>query len=331
MLARLARELPEGPFLFEPKWDGFRGIAYRTGDAVELFSRHGRPLARYFPELVAALRATQDATFIVDGEIIVARDGTADFAALMARLHPAESRVARLSQETPAAFMAFDLLADSHGPLMDASFVDRRRRLESWWPAASPPLYLTPITGDRALAQAWLAEPPGPGIDGVIAKSPAAPYQPGKRTMIKVKREHTADCVVAGFRLYGTEPLIGSLLLGLYDGDELRHVGVVTSFRRPARRALFEELIAARIPLAAHPWRDGFAVEGGPMGRLRGAAGRWIPSMGLDWVPLPPERVVEVAYDQVDGVRFRHPARFRRWRPDRDPRSCTVAQLVEHA
>jgi ATP-dependent DNA ligase len=248
----------------------------------------------------------------------------------MARLHPAASRVERLSVETPAVLIAFDALGIGAHDLRSSPFAVRRARLEPL--LAQPPqrLALSPVTADADRAGEWLAAS-GTEIDGVVAKRCSGVYQPGKRALVKVKLERTADCVVAGFRLFADEPSVGSLLLGLYEGETLRHVGVVASFARARRVELFAELAPLAIPLACHPWRRGFALEGGPMGRLRGAAGRWTPDMPLDWVPLPSELVAEVAYTQLDGIRFRHPAQFRRWRSDRDPRSCTVDQLREAA
>jgi ATP-dependent DNA ligase len=334
MLATLTRELPVGTGLvYEPKWDGFRCLARRDGDDVELRSRSGRPLARYFPEIVEALRALPERAFVVDGELVARRNGRADFAALMGRLHPAASRVARLSHETPATYIVFDLLGLGDRDMLGAPFGERRAGLERLVGGAPPPIQLSNVTTDAGVAQRWLDAPVRDGVDGVMVKRLDAPYEPGRRRLLKVRHERTADCVLAGFRLYADEPAVGSLLLGLYDHRDgtLQHVGVVTSFTMARRRELLRDLAPGAIDLAAHPWRDGYALEGGPMGRLRGAAGRWTPSMGLDWVPLPPDRVIEVAYEQLDGHRFRHPARFRRWRPDRDPRSCTLDQLEEAA
>jgi ATP-dependent DNA ligase len=325
MLARLARELPPGR-LYEPKWDGFRCLAFRDGDAVDLRSRNDRPLARYFPELVEALRALRDRQLVLDGELMVVRDGAADFDALLARLHPAASRVERLAAATPAVLVAFDLLAVGDDDLRGRPFRDRRRLLERALAAAPARVRLTPLTADVEEAARWLDL--GGGVDGVVAKDPAGPYLAGERALVKVKRERTADCVVAGFRLF-EDRTPSSLLLGLHAADGvLRHVGVAASFAR-ARRAELLAVLAPRVrPLAGHPWERGFLVEGSAMGRMKGAAARWVPEMGLDWVPVEPELVCEVAYDHVDVDRFRHPARFRRWRPDRDARSCTLAQLA---
>ena len=329
MLAKLARTLPEGDgWCFEPKWDGFRCLAFVDGDAVDLRSRHDRPFARYFPEIATALGQLQR-RIVLDGELIVVTDRGFDFDALMRRLHPAASRAASLAHETPACFVAFDVLAVDDGDVTGEPFTRRRSRLDTEMGRATSPLRLTPITSSPDEAAAWLTRYQGGGIDGVVAKRADMTYQSGVRAMVKVKPERTADCVVAGFRLFAEQPVVGSLLLGLYDGEgHLGHVGVATSFTRARRAALIHELREYAAPLAGHPWEHGFALEGGSMGRLKGAAGRWTPDMTMDWVPLHPVLVAEVAYDQVDGRRFRHPARFRRWRPDRDPTSCRYDQLA---
>jgi ATP-dependent DNA ligase len=329
MLARLARELPEGAFVYEPKWDGFRCIAFRDGADVDLRSRHDRPLARYFPEIVQALRHLRGDDAVVDGEVIAMTAAGFDFTALMSRLHPSASRVEALRRDAPAAYVAFDLLALDGDDLRERPFAERRERLAALLRDEPPPLHLTPATTDRTIAAGWLERFSGGGIDGVVAKPRDGHYEPGARAMIKVKPERTADCVVAGIRVFADPPGVASLLLGLYDDQEvLRHVGVASSFRTAQRRELLEELWPLRVPLEDHPWSRGFLLEGGHLGRLPGAAGRWDPAeMPLDWVPLEPERVCEVAYEQVDAGRFRHPARFRRWRPDRDPRSCHLDQL----
>jgi ATP-dependent DNA ligase len=330
MLARLARELPTGPDLvYEPKWDGFRCLAFCDADAIDLRSRNDRPLSRYFPEVVQALRSLR-ATAVLDGELLAYESGRVDFAALMARLHPSSSRVEQLSRQSPACFVAFDVLAVAEADLRTQPFAERRAVLEALLGTVDTGVMLSPISDDSRRANDWL-HAGGPEIDGVIAKRRAQPYEPGRRSMIKVKLERTADCVVAGFRLFAATPSVGSLLLGCYDGDELRHVGVAGSFTAARRVELLHELAPLAEPLVRHPWRHGFALEGGPMGRLRGAAGRWTPDMPLDWVPLRIERVVEVAYTQLDGIRFRHPAQFRRWRPDREPRSCNIDQLIERS
>ena len=334
MLARLVRELPRDDDLrYEPKWDGFRAIAVREHDQVELWSRHARPLGRYFPELVEAISSFRLDRLIVDGEILVrGRGGAFDFAALLSRLHPAASRVARLRNETPATFVAFDVVRIGDDDLHERPFDERRRALETLLDATPDAIVLTPITDDAELAESWLEGYAGGGIDGVVAKRAGLRYLPGERAMLKVKREHTAECVVAGYRWLETRPAIGSLLLGLFDDEgRLRHVGVVGSFTETARRAFLDELSPLAVPLEQHPWAEGFLIEPSPLGRLKGAAGRWTPDMAHDWVPIRLERVAEVAYDRFDGDRFRHPARFRRWRPDRDPRSCTFDQLeVDH-
>ena len=328
MLARLARDLPAGSFLYEPKWDGFRSLAFRCGEEIDLRSRHDRPLARYFPELHAALRSLPAERFVLDGEIIVSTSAGFDFPALLARLHPAASRVERLRRETPAVLIAFDLLAVGDEDLRCRPFEERRRRLAELLAAARPPIHVTPLTEERAVAAQWLERFQGGGIDGVVAKHRELAYEPGRRSMLKVKKERTADCVVAGFRWLGDRPLPSSLLLGLYDAaGELRHVGVVQSFTESRRARLLDELAPRVVELGGHPWERGFAIAGSPVGRLPGSASRWAPTMEHDWVPLAPELVCEVAYDQLDGRRFRHPARFRRWRPDRDARSCTLDQL----
>jgi ATP-dependent DNA ligase len=328
MLARLTRELPSGgDHVFEPKWDGFRCLAFRDGDDVDLRSRHDRPFSRYFPELVEALRAIATEAFVMDGEIVLVRANAFDFEALMSRLHPAASRVRRLASDTPATYVAFDLLAEGDDDLRERPFAERRERLERLLRSAPARIVLTPATTDAAEARGWL-ERRGGGIDGVVAKDRELTYRADRRAMLKVKTLHTIDCVVAGYRPYVDTPSVSSLLLGLYDDDgALHHVGVVQAFPDRERVALVEELAPLRIPLERHPWANGFLIGRSPMGRLKGSAARWTPEMEHDWEALRPERVVEVSFDQVDGVRFRHPARFVRWRPDRDPRSCTLDQL----
>ena len=320
MLGKLARALPRGDLLYEPKWDGFRCLAARDGDDVDLRSRHGNALSRYFPELVDGMRAAPAGRFVLDGEIVA--PGAA-FADLMARLHPAASRVDRLRRETPTVFVSFDLLVVEGESLLERPFAERRERLGRLLGDAPPPLVVTPATEDAAVAAAWLDR-----FEGVVAKPLEGAYEPGKRALLKVKRVRTADCVVAGFRWRVDRPLPSSLLLGLYDdAGALRHVGVASSFGAREAERLLEEVRPRVVPLEGHPWEHGFLLDGGPAGRLRGAAGRWAPGMTMDWTPLEPALVAEVSYDQVDVDRFRHPARFRRWRPDRDPRSCTFAQL----
>jgi ATP-dependent DNA ligase len=330
MLAVLHRELPVGTFSYEPKWDGFRCLAFVAGDGIDLRSRHDRPLARYFPELVrgfeALLEARGSRPLVLDGEIVLAA-GQPDFAALMSRLHPAASRVRELSDSCPARYVAFDLLADGDEDLRDSPFRVRRERLARALEGVSGPIGLTPSTRDPGSASVWL-DAAASGIDGVVAKPDDVPYLEGRRALVKVKRLRTADCVVAGVRLTPTGD-VGTLLLGLYDASgELRHVGVVTQLPRDDRAALVEELRPLAIALEAHPWRLGFTIGRSALGRLPGSAARWTPDMEHDWVPLRPEVVAEVGFDQVDGDRFRHPARLLRWRPDRDARSCTIDQIT---
>ena len=321
MLARLARELPRDGYVYEPKWDGFRCLVFRDGDDVDLRSRNQRPLGRYFPELVSALRELPVERFVLDGEIVAA-----DFKSLLRRLHPAASRVDRLSVETPASFVAFDLLLSGADDVRARPFLERRRLLEQLFARAKPPLALTEVTDDERRASVWLDA--RNGIDGVVAKHRDLRYEPGARAMVKVKRERTADCVVAGFRWLADRPLPSSLLLGLYDDvGALHHIGIASSFAHARRRRLLEEIGPHVVELEAHPWEHGFLLGGGPTGKLPGAAGRWEPGMTQEWVPLAPLLVCEVAFDQVDGHRLRHPARFRRWRPDRDAGTCSLAQL----
>jgi ATP-dependent DNA ligase len=318
MLAKLAYELPEAEHAFEPKLDGFRCLAFRDGDDVELQSRHGNPLARYFPEVVAAVRAVPARSFVVDGELL---PENGDFTALMQRLHPAASRVELLARETPASLVAFDLLADGDRPLLDTPLADRRDLLVRV--LGDGPVPPGAIAGDGETAAAWLET-----SEGVMAKRWDGAYLPGKRGWLKVKLRRTADCVVAGFRLRADRPLPSSLLLGVYDdAGTLEHVGVAASFGVRRAEALLDVLRPHVAPLAGHPWEHGFLVSGGAVGRLRGAAGRWVPGMTMDWTPVAPVLVAEVTYDQLDAGRFRHPARFVRWRDDRDARSCTFAQF----
>ena len=329
MLAKLVRALPEGEFSYEPKWDGFRCLVFRDGDEIDLRSRHGRPLARYFPELTRALLALEPRGLALDGEVLVLEHGAFDFAALMARLHPAQSRVRELARRTPAIFVAFDLLAVGERDLRGAAFDERRARLVELLDGVAPPLFLTPATRDRQIATRWLEHFRGGGLDGVVAKPRAGRYEGGARAMLKVKHERSADCVVAGVRAT-PEGGVAALLLGLFDADgALEHIGVASSFARVERARMAAELAPLAVPIESHPWERGFLLGGGPMGRLKGAAGRWQPGMTMDWIPLAPQRVCEVTYTQVDGHRLRHPAKFRRWRPDREPRSCRLDQLDE--
>ncbi len=330
MLARLTRELPvdDGGYIYEPKWDGFRCLAFRDGDQVDLRSRNQRPFARYFPELVEALLRLNPERFVLDGEIVIAGASGFDFEALMARLHPAASRVERLRAETPACFIAFDLIALGDEDLSERPFVERRARLEQLLRDAPEHLVATAATDDAGVAARWLKAASGSGVDGVMAKRRDMPYRPGKRTMVKVKPDSTADCVVGGFRVYAGTPLVASLLLGLYSDDgSLRHVGVASSFGAEQGFELFQRLQPSIVPLAGHPWEQGFGLERSPIGRLGGAAARWTPDLEQDWLALDPRHVAEVAFDHWDGERFRHPTRFRRWRQDRDPGSCGFDQL----
>lgn len=330
MLAKLARELPTSPgLLYEPKWDGFRGIVFRDGNDVELGSRNEKPLTRYFPDLIDPLRATLGDRAVVDGEIVIATDAGLDFDLLSLRIHPAASRVAMLAEATPAAFVAFDLLAEGDDDLREQPFSERRARLESMLGSATPPVYLTPATRDPDVARDWFDRFEGAGLDGVVAKPLDAPYGEGKRTMLKVKHLRTADCVVAGYRLHKDGAGVGSLLLGLYDDDAmLHHVGVASSFAAPRRTELLGELEPYRDgALEAHPWREWADPAAHAQGRKPGGQSRWTGGKDLSWEPVRIELVAEVAYEHLQGDRFRHTARFQRWRPDREPDSCTYAQL----
>jgi ATP-dependent DNA ligase len=330
MLAKLADELPPaGGYLYEPKWDGFRAIVFRGDDDVYIQSRDSRPLDRYFPDLHAALLERLPKNCVVDGEIVIATERGLDFDALQLRLHPAESRVAKLAKATPAAFVAFDMLAVGERNLMTAPFDARRAALETLLAKAGPPVYLTPVTRDRALALDWLTRFEGAGLDGVIAKPAAGSYLPGKRAMIKVKHARTADCVVAGFRWHKSgKDAVGSLLLGLYDArDMLQHVGVASSFTMAMRRELVKELAPLRRnAIDDHPWRE-WAGAAAESSRMPGAQSRWSAGKDLSWEPLHIERVCEVKYDHMQGDRFRHAAQFLRWRPDKQPQDCRYDQL----
>jgi ATP-dependent DNA ligase len=331
MLAKLADALPAGgQFLYEPKWDGFRAIVFRDASGVFIQSRDLRPLDRYFPELHDTLLNGLPPDCVVDGEIVIATPRGLDFDALQLRLHPAASRVAKLSKEMPASFVAFDLLAIGDRDLRPAPQVERRAELERALAGVAPPIHLTPVTRDPAIAAEWLSRFEGAGLDGVIVKPEQGVYEPGKRAMIKVKHARTADCVVAGFRWHkkGKHELIGSLLLGLFDDrGHLHHVGVTSSFTMERRRQLVSELAPLRErALDDHPWKE-WAIGDGEMTRMPGGYSRWSAGKDLSWEPLRVERVCEVKYDHMQGPRFRHAAVFLRWRPDKPPRDCTYGQL----
>lgn len=328
MLAKLARELPDAPALYEPKWDGFRCLVFRDGDELLLQSRNRKPLDRYFPELRAPLLAALPDRVVLDGELVVPRGGRLDFDALSERIHPAASRVAMLAETTPARYVAFDLLALGDEDLTARSVAERRARLEEVLADADEPVHLTPATRDVGAAADWFARFEGAGLDGVIAKPIDAPYQPGKRALVKVKHQRTADVVVAGFRWHKDGEGIGSLMLGLHDDDgRLRHIGVASSFSAARRRELVDELADDRPTedqLVDHPWADGDGTAGSPR-----APSRWTTGKDTSWEPLRGDRVAEVAYEQLQGDRLRHGARFLRWRPDRDADSCRYDQLEE--
>jgi ATP-dependent DNA ligase len=331
MLAKPLPGIPEGQ-LYEPKWDGFRSVIFRDGDEVEIGSRNERPMTRYFPEVVAAVREQFPPRAVVDGEIVVADTARnrLDFEALQQRIHPAASRVELLSRETPAAFVAFDLLALADEDLTARPFTERRAALEAAFAGARPPVHVTPLTDDPAVARQWFERFEGAGLDGLITKRPDLPYQPDKRVMGKVKHERTADCVVAGYRVHTSGPdAVGSLLLGLYDDrGVLASVGVVGAFPMATRRALMTELQPWVTTLEDHPWNWAAHLEGERTPR-KNETSRWNAGKDLSFVPLRPARVVEVRYDYLEGARFRHTAQFVRWRPDRDPASCTYDQLEQ--
>ena len=331
MLAKLAESIPEqGAFLFEPKWDGFRAIVFRGASDLYIQSRDLKPLDRYFPEVHDALLEQLPKGCVIDGEIVIASPDGLDFGALQMRLHPAASRVAKLSKEIPASFVAFDLLAANGRSKMASPQRERRAVLEKMLSGARPPLHLTPMTEDHKLAAQWLDQFEGAGLDGVIAKPVDIPYQPGKRAMIKIKHARTADCVVAGFRWHKTgKDAVGSLLLGLYDdAGDLQHVGVTSSFSMVMRKQLVKELAPLRKnALAQHPWR-GWAQTEARGGRMPGGQSRWSAGKDLSWEPLRIERVCEVKYDHMEGDRFRHGTTFLRWRPDKKPADCRYDQLA---
>ncbi len=331
MLSRAVEELPIGADLFyEPKWDGFRGIVFRDGDEVEIGSRKERPLTRYFPELVDALRDKLPTRCVVDGEIVIATDRGLDFEALQMRLHPADSRVRKLAASTPASFVAFDLLAVGDDDLTPLPFAERRQALEGALAGDGPPVLVTPVTSEVGVALDWFTRFEGAGLDGVMAKPGHLPYRPNERVMFKVKHRRTADCVVAGFRRHRRDDGIGSLLLGLFDDEGmLHHVGVASSFTAKRRAELVAELAPYRDnALDGHPWRD-WAEAATPAsgGRMPGGVSRWNAGKDLSWEPVRLELVAEVGFEQLQNQRFRHSARLLRWRVDRDPVSCTFDQL----
>jgi ATP-dependent DNA ligase len=335
MLAKLAEAVPEGEgWLYEPKWDGFRALVFRDGAELLLQSRELRPLNRYFPELTGPLLSTLPARCVLDGELVIAGPDGLDFEALLLRIHPAASRVKLLAAEHPASLVAFDLLALGDRDLRGAPFSERRALLVEALSVARPPVHLTPATRDRAVALDWFARFEGAGLDGVVAKRLELPYRPGQRAMVKVKHARTAECAVAGFRWHKGEAgtRVGSLLLGLYDdAGKLHHVGICSSFTAARRAELARELAPLREgALEGHPWRDWAAAgEDGaePAQRMPGASSRWNRGKDLSWEPVRVERACEVAYDHLQGDRFRHATRFLRWRPDKSPRECRYDQL----
>jgi ATP-dependent DNA ligase len=343
MLAKSVKGMPDpakfdGGLSFEPKWDGFRCIVFRDGDEVELTSRNTKPLTRYFPEVVAAMKEQLPERCVLDGELFVARapDGQRsrlEFEVLQERIHPAASRVNMLSVETPAGFVAFDLLALGDDSLLEQPLSERRARLEQALAGVEGPVHLTRTTADPAEAQSWFEQFEGAGLDGVVAKPLAAPYQQNVRAMFKIKHERTADVVLCGYRLHKTstpeQPLLGSLLLGLYDGDRLQHIGVSASFTAKRRAELIDELKPLETGIEDHPWGEWAEWAIANPDRVPGTQSRWSAGKDLSFVPLRPDVVLEVGYDHMEGRRFRHTAQFKRWRPDRDPESCGYEQLDE--
>ncbi len=335
MLAKRVNELPSaGSWIFEPKWDGFRALIFRDHDEIEIQSRDEKPLNRYFPELLDTLRSQLPLRCVLDGEIVIAKDGGLDFDSLQLRLHPAASRVKLLSKQIPASIVFFDLLSVGDRDLCGEPFEKRRQELEDLLSSAQPPIHLTPATRESSVASDWFRRFEGAGLDGVIAKPVSGIYEPNKRVMLKVKHERDCDCVVAGFRWYkkSERTAVGSLLLGLFDDSgALQHVGVCASFTAEKRRELVEFLAPYREDaLTNHPWKQwaGSEPADGEAGhRMPGGQSRWSQGKDLSWEPLRPELVVEVAYEHMQGDRFRHMAHFRRWRTDKNPGDCTYAQL----
>jgi ATP-dependent DNA ligase len=333
MLAKRVGELPRaGAWIFEPKWDGFRALVFRDGDEILIQSRDEKSLNRYFPELIEPLRLQLPMRCVLDGEIVIAQNSALDFDALQLRIHPAESRVKLLSKEIPASIVFFDLLSEGNRDLRGIKFEDRRSILETLLSSAKAPIHLTPATRERSVAADWFRRFEGAGLDGVVAKPVTGIYEPNKRVMLKIKHERDCDCVVAGFRWHkkGERTMVGSLLLGLFDDSgTLQHVGVCASFTEKKRRELVEFLAPYRNnALAHHPWKD-WAEQASEEAeyRMPGAQSRWSSGKDLSWEPLRPELVVEVAYDHMQGNRFRHTAQFRRWRTDKKPSDCTYDQL----
>ncbi|HEV2891898.1 MAG TPA: ATP-dependent DNA ligase [Frankiaceae bacterium] len=332
MLAKATKSMPHqsdhpAGFLYEPKWDGFRCVVFRDGDEVELGSRNERPLTRYFPEVVAAVKESLPPRCVVDGEIVIATPGGLDFEALQQRIHPAASRINRLAGETPASLVAFDLLALGDADLRGRALEQRRALLEEAMAGATPPVHLTPVTTDEATATDWFERFEGAGLDGVVAKPRDVTYREDERVMLKVKHSRTADVVLAGFRWHKSGPIVGSLLLGLYDDDgALHHVGVAASFTMQRRKELVDELAPLREgALEGHPW-EAWATASNE-GQMPGNVSRWNAKKDLSWEPLRIERVLEVTYEHMEGSRFRHTAHFLRWRPDKTPEQCTYEQL----
>jgi ATP-dependent DNA ligase len=333
MLAKASDAIPDGTgWIYEPKWDGFRAIVFKDGDSVYIQSRDLKPLGRYFPELEATLRAGLPERCVLDGEVVIAHDGKLDFEAMLMRIHPAASRVQMLAAEHPASFIAWDLLAFGDEDLRARPQAERRERLEVALAKVVPPIHVTPATRDPAVAADWFRRFEGAGLDGVIAKSEALAYTPGKRVMMKIKHQRTADCVVAGFRWYkgGKDKLVGSLLLGLYDdAGTLHHVGVTAAFKQDVRAQLAEQLKPLRAGAREqHPWKDWAEWQDQDVAqRLPGATSRWNRGKDLSWEPIRLELVCEVSYDHLQGTRFRHGTHFKRWRPDKPVAECRYDQL----
>ena len=339
MLAKSVKGIPDptkyGGLSFEPKWDGFRCIVFRDGDEVELASRNTKPLTRYFPEVVAAVKEQLPERCVLDGELFVAVGDRLEFETLQERIHPAASRIAMLAEKTPASYVAFDLLALGDESYVDRPLSERRAALERALGGLSGPCFLSRTTTDPAEAEEWFHQFEGAGLDGVVAKPLSAPYQQNARTMLKIKHERTADVVVAGYREHKTstpeKPLLGSLLLGLYREGDLHHIGVSASFTAVRRAELIEELQPLVVPIAEHPWGRWQEFLTANPDRVPGTQSRWSQGKDLSFTPLRPERVVEVGYEHMEGRRFRHTAQFKRWRTDRDPESCGYEQLEEVA